>query len=94
MTRVVNLLDRGGQRYAEQVLEWNRGAIRKGQQEIQTGQSIKDRFHERGRQRSEDQLPHLLDDIRAIVEPLSQPIRPSAVPVSTRPSPRKRSVRG
>jgi transposase len=72
MARVVNQLGRGGQRYAEQELEWNRGAIRKGQQELQTGQSITDRFHERGRQRSEDQLPHLLDDIRAIVEPLSQ----------------------
>jgi hypothetical protein len=72
MGSVVNLLGRGGQRFAEQELGWNRGTIRKGKLELQTGQSIKDRFHERGRQRTEDHLPQLLDDIRAIVEPSAQ----------------------
>ena len=34
MARVVHLLGRGGQSFAEQVLGWNRGTIRKGQREL------------------------------------------------------------
>ena len=68
----VNLLGHGSQNFAEQVLGWYRGPIRKGQLELQTGQSIKDRFHERGRRRAEDRLPHLLEDIRAILDPVGQ----------------------
>ena len=67
MGRVVNLLGRGGQRFAEQTLGWNRQTLRKGQQELHRGQSIQDRFHERGRRRAEERLPQLLDDIRAII---------------------------
>lgn len=72
MGNVVNLLGRGGQNFAERVLGWNRGTIRKGQLELQTGQSIQDQFHERGRRRVEEHLPHLLEDICAIVEPVGQ----------------------
>ena len=72
MGKVVNLLGRGGQRFAEQRLGWNRGTIRKGQRELQADRSIKDRFHERGRHRTEQHLPHLLDDICRIVEPSGQ----------------------
>jgi hypothetical protein len=72
MAEVVNLLGRGGQSFAEQVLGWNRGTVRKGRQELQKGQSIQDRFQERGRLRAEEHLPHLLEDIRAIIEPSGQ----------------------
>ncbi len=69
---VVNVLGRGGQSYAEQVLGWNRCTIRKGQNELVNGSPFKDRFNQRGRNRAETRLPGLLDDIRSIVEPASQ----------------------
>jgi len=37
MARVVKALGRGGQRYAEEELGWNRGTIRKGTQELESG---------------------------------------------------------
>jgi len=72
MGEVVNLLGRGGQSFAERALGWNRGTIRKGLAEIQSGQAIEDRFDLRGRRRVEVLLPHLLEDIRSIVEPSTQ----------------------
>jgi hypothetical protein len=69
---VVDLLGRSGQSFAEHVLGWNRGTIRKGEAECRRGQAIKERFHARGRRRAEAHLPHLLEDIRSIVEPLGQ----------------------
>ena len=72
MARVVLWLGRGGQSFAERVLGWNRGTIRKGLAELQSGQAIEDRFDQRGRRRAEELLPHLLADIRSIVEPSTQ----------------------
>ncbi|MCP5089611.1 MAG: ISAzo13 family transposase [Gammaproteobacteria bacterium] len=72
MGKVVNLLGRGGQSFAERVLGWNRGTIRKGLAELQSGQAIEDRFGQRGRRRAEEHLPHLFRDIRSIVEPSTQ----------------------
>lgn len=72
MGKVVDLLGRGGQNFAEQVLGWNRGTIRKGQMEFRSGQDIEDRFGQRGRRRIEEHLPNLLEDIRSIVEPSGQ----------------------
>ncbi len=72
MGEVVNLLGRGGQSFAERALGWNRGTIRKGLAEIQSGQAIEDRFDLRGRRRVEVLLPHLLEDIQSIVEPSTQ----------------------
>ncbi len=72
MAKVVQGLGIGGQTLAEQELDWNRGTIRKGMQELTSGVAIQDQFHLRGRKRVEEQLPQLLDDIRAIVEPHSQ----------------------
>ena len=72
MAEVVNLLGRGGQRFAERVLNWSRKTIRKGQRELQSGQPIEDRFKARGRKRAEYHLPNLLQDIESIVEPVSQ----------------------
>jgi transposase len=71
MAEVVDLLGRGGQRLAESTLGWNRGTIRKGEKELDSGRFV-DRFHERGRKRSEHQLPNLLNDIRDIANPVSQ----------------------
>ncbi len=72
MGGVVNLLGRGGQSFAERFLGWNRGTIRKGQAELQSGQALEERFGQRGRRRSEEHLPNLLEDIRSIVEPSGQ----------------------
>ena len=72
MAEIVEILGRGAQRFAERVLCWNRGTIRKGQKERASGSPIVDRFSARGRKRVEEHLPSLLDDIRQIVEPRSQ----------------------
>jgi Rhodopirellula transposase DDE domain len=72
MAKVVQGLGMGGQTLAEQELGWNRGTIRKGMQEFRSGKAIEDQFQQRGRKRVEAKLPHLLEDIRAIVEPYTQ----------------------
>ena len=72
MADVVRALGRGGQRFAEKYLGWNRKTVRKGIQERDSGQPIEDRFQERGRKKAEEHLPSLLEDIREIVEPRSQ----------------------
>lgn len=72
MAEVVKGLGIGGQTRAERELGWNRRTIRKGMQELLSGQPIVDGYKRSGRKRVEAKLPHLLDDIRAIVEPQSQ----------------------
>jgi len=72
MAEVVRILGRGGQRFAEKHLHWNRKTVRKGQRELQSGRAIEDRFRDRGRKRAEHHLPQLLDDIESIVNPVSQ----------------------
>lgn len=72
MARVVKRLGKGGQRRAEAELNWNRGTIRKGMHELESGFTCEDAFSMRGRKRAEDHLPNLLEDIKAIVDPQSQ----------------------
>lgn len=72
MARVVKRLGKGGQRRAEAELNWNRGTIRKGVHELESGFTCEDAFSMRGRKRAEDHLPNLLKDIKAIVDPQSQ----------------------
>lgn len=71
MAKIVQVLGSGGQRWAERELGWNRGTIRKGRDELDNG-PVTDNFSARGRKKAEDHLPHLLEDIQAIVEPISQ----------------------
>lgn len=68
MARTVRLLGAKGQRRAERELGWNRGTIRKGLHELKTGITCLDAFSARGRKRSEEHLPELLTDIKAIVD--------------------------
>jgi Rhodopirellula transposase DDE domain len=70
--KVVNFLGQGGQRQAEKELGWNRGTIRKGQEELSGGFGYWDQFWQRGRKPAEHHLPHLLDDIKVIAEAVSQ----------------------
>ena len=72
MARTVKELGPGGQRRAERELGWNRVTIRKGTRELESGVAIVDAFAVRGRKRAEEHLPHLLADLRAIVDGQSQ----------------------
>jgi len=71
MAKTMQQLGYGGASAAENRLGWNRGTIRKGQQELETG-AIEDDFSARGRKKSEEHFPNLLDDIKKIAEPESQ----------------------
>jgi len=72
MARTVRLLGPGGQRRAERELCWNRNTIIKGTHELSCGIRCIDNFSGRGRKRSEEHLPDLLVDIRALVDGQSQ----------------------
>lgn len=72
MARTVRELGPGGQRLAERELGWNRGTIRQGLHELRSGVTCVEAFGLRGRKAAEVHLPHLLDDIRAIVDSQSQ----------------------
>ncbi len=72
MARIVKSLGRGGQRQAERELGWDRTTIRKGTRELESGIDCVDAYHARGRKRAEEHLPHLLEDMRRIVDGQSQ----------------------
>lgn len=70
--QIVETVFDGKPSHAERELGWNRGTLRKARQELQGGFCYIDRSQERGRKRSEEQLPDLLTDICAIVDSQSQ----------------------
>lgn len=72
LARTVKELGPGGQRRAERELGWSRMTIRKGTHELESGFTCLDAFSARGRKRAEDHLPHLLRDIKALVDSQSQ----------------------
>jgi hypothetical protein len=72
MARTVQALGKGGQRCAERELGWNRGTIRKGLHELESGVACVDMYSWRGRKRSEEHLPNLLTDLQAVVDSQSQ----------------------
>ena len=72
MAEVVKSLGVGGQTLAERELGWNRRTVRKGPQELNSGEVIEDGYWRSGRKKVEVKLPNLMADIKAIVEPQSQ----------------------
>ncbi len=66
MAETVQQLGPGGASIAEEKLGWNRGTIRKGQYELETD-PIEDNFSARGRNKSEELFPYLLDDIKKLL---------------------------
>ena len=72
MAKTVKEAGWGGQRWAERELGWNRGTIRKGLHELESGFACVDAFGARGRKTAEEHLPNLLDDIETLVSPHSQ----------------------
>jgi hypothetical protein len=72
MANVVRLMGKGGQRFAESELGWDRKTIIKGAKELESGIDCVDYYSGRGRHCIEQKLPNLLDDIKEIVDPISQ----------------------
>ncbi len=72
MARIVRELGAGGQRLAQRELGWNRDTLRKGGYELRSGVTCAGALALRGRKPAEARLPHLLDDIRALVDGQSQ----------------------
>ena len=62
----------GSARQAEQVFGWGRAAVETGLNELRTGIRCLDNFAARGRHKSEQHDPTLVDRIHAIVEPHCQ----------------------
>ena len=72
MAKIAEALGPGGQRELERELELNRKTIRKGQQELKNGGIQQDDFSGRGRKKTENHFPNLLEDMKEIVDPQSQ----------------------
>lgn len=68
MARVVTLLGKGGQRWAETEMGWNRGTIRRGLEELKSRSLLTEADVEtRGRKGIENRLPRFLSDLEDIV---------------------------
>lgn len=63
---------KGSARKTERIMGWGRESIEKGIREIETGIRCLDNFHNRGRKKTEELLPGIEQDIRALVEPQTQ----------------------
>jgi hypothetical protein len=72
MAKAVQAMGRGGQRWAEAHLGWNRVTIRKAMHELHTGMTCLDAFSARGRRPVEARLTRLLEDIKDIADGQSQ----------------------
>jgi len=72
MAQIVLALGPGGQSRAKRELGWNRNVIIKGIKELKSDIRCVDYYSGRGRKPAEHHLPHLLEDIKALVEPVSQ----------------------
>ena len=66
MAQTVLELGYGGQSLAEQELGWNRKTIRKGIRELKSGITCIDNHSAKGRKKSEEHLPNLLEDIKNV----------------------------
>jgi transposase len=62
----------GSARKAESVFGWGRDAVATGLNELRTGMRCLDNFGARGRKKTEEQAPQLVEEIQRIVEPQAQ----------------------
>lgn len=72
MAQIVETVFGGQPSHAERELGWNRTTLRKALHELHGAFCYIDRYHDRGRKKSEEHLPALLTDIGAIVDAQSQ----------------------
>lgn len=70
--QIVMELGYGGQLLAEKELGWDRNTIRKGIKELTSGITCVDNYSAKGRYKAEEHLPHLLEDIKKLVDSQSQ----------------------
>jgi hypothetical protein len=63
---------RGNPRQAEEVFGWGRDAVNTGLNELRTGIRCVEDYSTRGRRKSEEKSPELVEEIHALVEPESQ----------------------
>ncbi len=63
---------RGNPRCAERVFGWGRDAVNTGLNELRTGIRCVENYSTRGRHRSEEKNPELVQEIHALVEPKTQ----------------------
>ena len=63
---------RGNPRRAERVFGWGRDAVNTGLNELRTGIRCVEDYSTRGRRKSEEKSPELVEEIHALVEPQSQ----------------------
>jgi len=63
---------RGNPRRAERVFGWGRDAVNTGLNELRSGIRCVEDYSTRGRPRSEEKSPELVEEIHALVEPESQ----------------------
>lgn len=62
----------GKARQAEQLFGWGRAAVHTGLNELRSGIRCLDHFDARGRHRTEEQHPELVQQIQALLDPKSQ----------------------
>lgn len=62
----------GSARKAEAVMGWGRQSVQRGLDTLSTGVPYVDQYGARGRKKSEERLPNLANDIRALVDGESQ----------------------
>lgn len=72
MARTVKMLGYGGMQRAENEPGWNRGTLRKGLHELESGLTCIDNTSARSQNRAEKHWPQLAADLRDIVQPQSQ----------------------
>jgi hypothetical protein len=72
MAQVVDTMLDGSPMRAEKELGWNRVTLSKALKELRGGFCFIDHYHLRGRNRAEENLPALLDDIRELADRYSQ----------------------
>lgn len=72
IAQTVVALGQGGQSLAKQELGWNRVTISKGIKELNSGITCVDNYRGRGRRKAEESFPHLLEDIKKLVDSQSQ----------------------
>ena len=70
----------GKPRRAEEIFGWGRDAVRTGLGELRTGIRCLDNFTARGRHKTEDDHPEIVQRIHALVEPHSQADRQLLTP--------------
>jgi len=70
--KITNEYLEGNQNRAESVFGWGRNTVKLGLKELETGYTCYVEVHERGKKKTEEKLPNIEQDIKAVVEPSSQ----------------------